>query len=145
MDEDLNNLPANAADAAPADRFRAAAERALREVAPQEYYLHTQPGTGGSDPLGGLSAEERACLSEALLAAAAAGGRSHEEILGEAGIDNLDPGDPSPLDLAALAQALQHDHPEALAAAAHRLQDRPALLFALLGKRVLMQMLNSPG
>src|SRR5438477_125327 len=144
MNEAVNNLPDGAPEEPAADRFRAAAEQALRQVPPREYYLHTQPGAGGKDPFGGLSAEERARLGEALLEAATAAGFSHEEIFHEAGIDRPDPADPSPLDIAALAQWLQRDHSEALAAVAAQLQDTPGLLFSLLGQKVLMRMLNSP-
>jgi len=40
--------------AAPAEQFGREAYNSVRQVDPQEYYQHTQPGIGGTDPFGSL-------------------------------------------------------------------------------------------
>ena len=56
-----------AVGSAPPDQFGRAAYNAMRQLDPQEYYNHTQPGVGGTDPFGALGGGQRTGLVQTLL------------------------------------------------------------------------------
>jgi hypothetical protein len=124
--------------AAPPDRFNTAAQNAMRDLDPDEYYNHTQPGIGGTDPLGALQPQQRSGLAQSLLGALMGAGLGRNDIGQGAGIQNLDPSRMSPQDLAALAQYAQRTHPEALGQVAQENRDDPNLLESLLGNKAVL-------
>ena len=126
--------------AAPREQVYGAAAQAVSQMDPQEYYNHTQPGVGGTDPLGMLGQGQRAGLAQSLLGALMGRGLGQSQIGQQTGLSNLDPNHMSPQDLAALAQYMQRQHPEALADAASQHQQDPGLLESLLGNKALLMM-----
>ena len=111
---------------APPERFGRASYDAMRQVDPREYYEHTQPGVGGTDPFG------------ALLDVLLNRGIDRRQIMQGAGVRDLDPERMSPQDLAALAQWAQQHHPQAFGYAAAQYQQQPDILSSLLGNKALM-------
>ena len=126
--------------AAPREHVYGAAAQAVSQIDPQDYYNHTQPGIGGTDPFGALGQGQRAGLAQSLLGALLGRGLGQSQIGQQAGLSNLDPSRMSPQDLAALAQYAQRQHPEALADAASQHQQDPGLLESLLGNKALLMM-----
>jgi hypothetical protein len=124
--------------AAPPERFGRATSEAVRGVDPQEYYRHTQPGVDGTDPLGTLQPERRAGLVQTLLGELVRRGLGQPEIRRGAGVRTLDPQRMSPEEVAALAQWIQREHPEAFGRVSAQYKDEPDLLSSLLGNKALM-------
>ena len=124
--------------AAPPERFGRATYEAIRQVDPQEYYRHTQPGVDGTDPFGALQPDRRAGLAQTLLGELFRRGLGQQEISRGAGLRTLDPQSMSPADVAALAQWVQRDQPKAYGRVAAQYQDQPDLLSSLLGNKALM-------
>jgi hypothetical protein len=124
--------------AAPRETFQGAATQAVRQLNPQEYYDHTQPGVGDTDPLGGLETGQRAGLAQSLIGALLGQGLGQSEISRAAGLSNMDPQAITPHELAGLAQYMQREQPDALAQAAADNQNEPGLLESLLGNKGLM-------
>jgi hypothetical protein len=124
--------------AAPPERFGRATTEAIRQVEPQEYYRHTQPGVDGTDPLGALQPERRAGLVQTLLGELARRGLGQREVGRDAALRTLDPQRMSSEDVAALAQWIQREHPEAFGRVAAQYKDEPDLLSSLLGNKALM-------
>jgi len=131
--------------AAPPDRFGRSTVEAVRQIDPQDYYRHTQPGVDGTDPLGTLPSPQRSGLAESLLGALLGGGLGQQDIMRNTGIRNLDPNRMSPDELAALAQWTQQNRPDAFGQVAQQYRDQPDLLSSLLGNKVLMAALMGIG
>ena len=126
--------------AAPPDRFGRAAYNAVRDADPQEYYQHTQPGVGGTDPFGALPGGQRQGLIGSLLNNLLNRGVGQEDIRQGTGLNTLDPSRMSPNDMAALAQWAQQNHPQSFGYTAAQYRDKPDLLQSLLGNKALMAM-----
>jgi hypothetical protein len=126
--------------AAPPDRFGRAAYNAARDVDPQEYYQHTQPGVGGTDPFGALQGDQRTGLLGSLLSNLFNRGVGEQDIRQGTGLSNLDPSRMSSEDAARLAQWSQRNHPQAFGYTAEQYRDKPDLLQSLLGNKALMAM-----
>jgi hypothetical protein len=67
---------------APPEQFGQAVTSAIQQVPQQEYYAHTQPGVGGTDPFGALQPQQSSgligsLLGKALMMTAAALGASY--------------------------------------------------------------------
>lgn len=124
--------------AAPRDQFSRAISEASREIDPDDYYRHTQPGVDGTDPLGGLTSAARGGLASSLLGALLGSGASQSEVGRVMGNAPLDPNRMTPDQLAQLAQYAQRNHPDALARVAAENQDNPGLLEGLLGNKWLL-------
>ena len=124
--------------AAPPERFGRASYDAVRQVDPREYYEHTQPGVGGTDPFGSLRPQQRSGLAGALLDVLLNRGIDRRQIMQGAGVRDLDPERMSPHDLAALAQWAQQHHPQAFGYAAAQYRQEPDILSSLLGNKALM-------
>jgi hypothetical protein len=125
---------------APPERFGRAAYNAMRQVDPREYYEHTQPGFGGTDPFGALAPQQRSGLAETLLGMLFNRGLGQQQIMQGAGLGTLDPNRMSPQDLASLTQWTQQNHPQAFGYTAAQYQQQPDILGSLLGNKALMMM-----
>jgi hypothetical protein len=125
---------------APPDRFGRAAYNAARDADPQEYYQHTQPGVGGTDPFGALTGGRSQGLIGSLLGNLFNRGVGEQDIRQGTGLNTLDPNRMSPSDMAALAQWTQRNHPQAFGYTAAQYRDQPDLLQSLLGNKALMAM-----
>ena len=125
---------------APPDRFGREAYNSVRNMDPQEYYQHTQPGVGGTDPFGSLSGDQRGGLLGSLLGNLFNRGVNEQEIRQGTGVGTLDPSRMSPAEAAALAQWAQRNHPQAFGYTASQYRDQPDLLQSLLGNKALMAM-----
>lgn len=123
---------------APPEQFGRAAYQAIRQVDPQEYYNHTQPGVGGTDPFGALPPQQRTGLAESLLGNLFNRGLSQQQVMQGAGVRSLDPSQMSPQDLAALTQWTQQNQPQAFGYTAAQYQRQPDILSSLLGNKALM-------
>jgi len=88
---------------APPEQFGRAAYDSVRQVDPRDYYQHTQPGVGGTDPFGSLQPQQRSSLAGSLLGALFKRGLGQQQVMQGAGVGTLDPNRMSPQDLAALA------------------------------------------
>jgi hypothetical protein len=126
--------------AAPPERFGRAAYKAVRQVDPREYYEHTQPGVGGTDPFGALGPDQRSGLAGTLLSNLLGRGLGQQDIMRGAGLGTLDPNRMSPNDLASLSQWAQQNQPQAFGYTAAQYQQQPDILSSLLGNKALMMM-----
>jgi hypothetical protein len=124
--------------AAPPEQFGRASYNAMRQVDPQDYYQHTQPGVGGTDPFGALQPQQRSGLAESLLGNLFRRGVDQQQVMRGAGMQNIDPNRMSPQELAALAQWAQQNHPQAFGYTAAQHQQQPDILSSLLGNKALM-------
>jgi hypothetical protein len=123
---------------APPDQFGQAVANSIQQVPPQEYYQHTQPGVGGTDPFGSLQPQQRSGLMGSLLGSLFNRGVDQQQIMQGAGINSLDPNQMSPQQMAAVAQWAQQNHPQAFGQTAAQYQQQPDLLSSLLGNKALM-------
>ena len=123
---------------APPNQFGQAVTQAIQQVPQQEYYAHTQPGVGGTDPFGALQPQQRGGLMGTLLGALFDRGLNQQQIMQGTGINTLDPNQMSPQQMAAVAQWAQQNHPQAFGSAAAQYQQQPDLLSSLLGNKALM-------
>ncbi len=126
--------------AAPPDRFGRAAYDSVRQVDPQEYYRHTQPGVDGTDPFGALPQNQRGGLIGSLLSNLFNRGLVQQDVMRGAGLGTLDPNRMSSAEIAALAQWAQRNQPQAFGYTAAQYRDQPDLLSSLLGNKALMMM-----
>lgn len=124
--------------AMPQQQFGQAAGQAFQQVNPQDYYNHTQPGAGGTNPLGSLSQPQQTSLAQTLLNALFNHGVDQQQIQQGAGINTLNPSQMSPQELATLAQWMQQNHPQALGQAAAQYQNQPDILSSLMGNKTLL-------
>ena len=131
--------------AAPRERFGRATYDAVRQVDPREYYEHTQPGVGGTDPFGMLPVQERQGLAQRLMGELFRRGLGQDEISRGAGVRSLDPDRMSPEELARVAQWTQREHPKAFGRVAAEYQDKPNVLQSLLGNKAVMLALAGIG
>jgi len=122
---------------APADKFGSAATQAIQQVSPDEYYQHSQPGVGGTDPFGAMSSEHRGGLLGSIMNALGSKGVSPQAAQQGSGVSSLDPSKMSSGDLAQMAQWLQKNHPEVLGQVAQQHQSNPSVLGSLLGNKAL--------
>jgi len=123
---------------APPEHVQEAATSAIQQVDSQEYAAHAQPGVGGTDPFGALSGAMRSGLAQNLLGSLFNRGVGQQQISQGAGVSTLDPSKMSPQDLAALAQWIKQNHPEAMGQVAQQYQQQPDILQSLLGNKALM-------
>jgi hypothetical protein len=123
---------------APPERFGRAAYDSVRQVDPQDYYQHSQPGVGGTDPFGSLQAEQRSGLAGSLLGALFNRGVDRQQVMQGAGVGTLDPDRMSSGDLASVSQWAQQNHPQAFGYTAAQYQREPGILSSLLGNKALM-------
>jgi hypothetical protein len=123
---------------APPEKFGRAAYDAIREVPPDEYYRHTQPGVDGTDPLGELDRNKRTQLAQSLLIELHRRGLSDAEIMQGAGVRTLDPNRMSTQELAALAQWAQREQPKSFGRVAAQHQNEPDVLSGLFGNKALL-------
>jgi hypothetical protein len=126
--------------AAPPDRFGRSAYDAVRDMDPREYYEHTQPGVGGTDPFGALPRDQSQGLIGTLLQNLFGRGVGEQDIRQGTGLSTFDPNRMSPEDMARLAQWAQRNHPQAFGYTAAQYRDKPDLLQSLLGNKALMAM-----
>ena len=131
--------------AAPRERFGRATYDAIRQVDPDDYYRHTQPGIDGTDPFGSLQRGRRSGLVQSMLGELFRRGMGRDEISRSAGLRNLDPDNMSPAEAAMLAQWIQRNHPQAFGRVAAQYQDQPDILQSLLGNKALMLALGGIG
>ncbi len=130
---------------APPERFGRATYDAIRQVDPREYYEHTQPGVGGTDPFGLLPSNQRSGLAQSMLGELFRRGLGQQDIARGAGVQQLDPSQMSPQELAALAQWTHQNQPKAFGRVAAQHQNEPDVLSSLLGNRALQALLGSMG
>jgi len=130
---------------APRERFGRSVYDGIRQVDPQDYYNHTQPGIGGTDPFGQLQSQERQGLAERMLGELFRRGRGQQDVMQGAGLRNLDPGSMSPAELAQLMQWTQRNDPKAFGRVAAEYQDKPNILESLLGNKGMMLALAGLG
>ncbi len=123
---------------APPERFGRATYDAIRQVDPREYYEHTQPGVGGTDPFGMLPTDRRSNLAQSLLGELARRGLGQQDIARNVGLRQVDPSQMSPQELAALAQWAQQNQPKAFGRVAAQHQQEPDVLSSLLGNKALL-------
>jgi hypothetical protein len=143
------------------DAFQQHATNALTQVDPQEYQNHITPGTGGTNPLGGLGKGILGSLAGSLvgnmlgnqmgggmgslagsLAGSVMGGQMAQGGIGGLasmlGLNHTDPQQMDANDVAKLAAHAQQNNPGALAATAAQYQNQPDVLHSLLGNKGLM-------
>jgi hypothetical protein len=132
---------------APPERFGRATYDSIRQVDPQEYYRHTQPGTDGTDPLGDLPPPQRTSLVQSVLGELFRRGLGRQEISRGARVPeaDLDPSRMSPQELASLLQWAQREHPKAFGRVAAQHKDNPDLIERLLGNKALMMTVAAVG
>jgi hypothetical protein len=130
---------------APPEKFGRAAFDSVRKVDPRDYYEHTQPGVGGTDPFGSLGGGLLGQVAGSLLGNLFNRGLDQQQVMRDAGVQQLDPNRMSPGDLAQLAQWAQRNHPQAFGYTASQYQNQPNVLQALLGNKALMGMLTQLG
>ena len=131
--------------AAPPEQFGRATYNAIRQVDPQEYAQHAQPGVNGTDPFGALASNQRTDLAQSLISTLLGRGVPPQQVQQGAGLPTLDPGRMSPQDLAALAQWTQQNHPKAFGYVAAQHQDQPDVISSLLGNKALMLLVAGLG
>jgi hypothetical protein len=124
--------------AAPAEQFGRAAYNSARQIDPQDYYQHSQPGVGGTDPFGSLQPQQRSGLAGSLLGSLFNRGVDQQQVMQGTGLGTLDPNQMSPQDLASLSQWTHQNHPQALGYTAAQYQQEPGILSSLLGNKALM-------
>ncbi len=133
---------------APQGQFGQQAYQAIQQVPPQEYFQHTQPGVGGTDPFGALMPQQRSGLAQSLIGALMGQGVGQPQIgqiIGMGGgmagnQGSFNPSQMSPQQMAALAQYMQQNHPQALGQVAQQYQSQPDVLHSLLGNKALMML-----
>jgi len=130
---------------APPDRFGRAAYQSMRQLDPQDYYRHTQPGVDGTDPFGALGGNQRSGLIQTLLSNLFNRGVNQDQLMRGAGLGTLDPNRMSPAEMAALAQWAQQNQPKAFGRVAAQHQNEPDVLSSLLGNRALQALLGNMG
>ena len=123
---------------APQGQFGQAVTQAIQQVPQQEYYQHTQPGVGGTDPFGQLQPQQRSGLIGSLLGAVFDRGVNQQQVMQGTGLNTLDPNQMSPQQMASVAQWVQQNHPQAFGTAAAQYQQQPDMLSSLLGNKALM-------
>ena len=113
--------------------------QSAQEVDPQEYADHVTPGVNNTDPLGQLKGGALASIAAVLLnnlKQAGSGAGSHPSKI--PGLQNTDPNDMDPDDVAAVAKYTQQNHPDAFGKAAAEIgQQQPGLLHSMLGKSAM--------
>src|SRR5829696_2992426 len=82
--------------AAPPERFGRATYESVRQLDPQEYYRHTQPGVDGTDPFGAIPRSQSGGLIGSLLSNLLNRGLGQQDIMRGAGLSSLDPNRMSP-------------------------------------------------
>ena len=122
----------------PQGQFGQAVTQAMQQVPQQEYYQHSQPGVGGTDPFGQLQPQQRGGLASSLIGALTGGGLNPQQIMQGAGVSTLDPQQMSPGELAQLSQWTQQNQPQAFGPVAQQYQQQPDILHSLLGNKALM-------
>jgi len=130
---------------APPDRFGSVAYEAVRQVDPQDYYRHIQPGVDGTDPLGALPRRQRTDVARNLISQLMGSGVGRNQIRQGAGIPTTDVRRLSPQELASLLQWTQQNRPDALGQVAAQYQNQPDILSSLLGNRALMGLVTGLG
>jgi hypothetical protein len=130
---------------APPGNFRNAVNGAMRQMDPDEYYRHSQPGIDGTDPFGRMQEPERQGLAERLLGSLFGRGVGEEEIARNTGVRTLDPRRMSPDELASVTQWTQRNHPDAFGDVAEQYRDKPNMLESLLGNRAVQMALIGLG
>lgn len=123
---------------APANQFGQAAVQAMQQVPQQDYYNHTQPGVGGTDPFGQLQPQQRGGIASAIIGALTGGGLSQQQIMQGAGLNALNPNQMSAGELAQLSQWTHQNQPQAFGPVAQQYQQQPDILHSLLGNKALM-------
>jgi len=126
------------AGSAPQQQFGQAVVNSLQQVPQQEYYQHTQPGVGGTDPFGALSQQQRGGLAGALIGALTNMGVGQQQIMQGAGVNTVNPNQMSPTEMAQMAQWTRQNHPGAFGQVAQQYQQQPGILGSLLGNKALM-------
>jgi hypothetical protein len=129
----------------PPEQFAQVAGQAFQQVHPQDYYEHSQPGIGGTDPFGSLPQEHQSGLAQTLLGSLFNRGVNQDQVQQGTGISNLDPSQMSPQELAALAQWMHQNHPQALGEAAAQYQGQPDILSRLMGNKALLALAATVG
>jgi len=119
-------------------QFAQSASQAFRQVQSQDYYDHTQPGVGGTDPFGSLPPPQQSGLAQNLLNALFNRGVPRQKVMQSTGLNTLDPNQMSPAQIASLAQWIHQNHPEALGQVAAQYQQQPDILSRLMGNKGLM-------
>ena len=130
---------------APPDQFGRAVYGSIRQVDPQEYYQHIQPGVGGTDPLGALPQPQRASLAQSLFNVLSQRGYDPNDVAYQVGARTTDPYNMSPNDLASLLQWTHQNQPQAFGYVASQYQNQPDILSSLLGNQALMSALGAIG
>jgi len=122
----------------PPPRFAQASEQALQQVSSQDYYDHTQPGVGGTNPFGDMQPAQRTGIAETLLGMLSGRGITQQQVGQQTGLGPVDPRNMSPEQLAALAQWMHQNHPDVLAQAATQYQSQPDVISRLMGNKALL-------
>ena len=123
---------------APPERFGRSVYDSVRQADPREYYEHTQPGYGGTDPFGSLQPQQRGGLAQSMIGELMRRGLGMDQIMGGAGLRTNDPYGMDANDLASLSQWTQQNHPQAFGRVAAQYQQEPGMLQSLLGNKALM-------
>ena len=100
---------------------------------------------GGTDPFGSLPTDRRAGLAQSLLGELSRRGLGQPDIARGAGVQQFDPSQMSPRELAALAQWMQQQQPKAFGRVAAQHQREPDVLSSLLGNGALQTLLGGLG
>jgi hypothetical protein len=122
----------------PPEQFAQAAHQAFQQMDPQEYANHAQLGGGGANPFGNLPQPQQSGIAQTLLSTLFGRGVNQQQVQQGAGLSTLNPSQMSPQELAALAQWMQQNHPQALGQAAAQFQSQPDILSSLMGNKGLM-------
>ena len=130
---------------APPEKFGRATYDAIRQMDPNEYAQHVQPGVGGTDPLGSLPPQQRTGLAQSLLGELTRRGIGLGNLTQSAGIGSLDPNNMSAQDMANMLQWTQQNEPKAFGRVAAQYQDQPNILQSLLGNKALMMAAGAIG
>ncbi len=117
----------------PPDQFQQATTQAVQQVDPQQYQNHLQ-----SQPIANLPQNQQSSLAQTLLSTLLNRGVSQQRLSQQTGVQNFDPRQMTPQQIASVLQYAQQNHPQALGQVATQYQNQPDVLHSILGNKALL-------
>ncbi len=133
LNEQQRNQWNSTVGSAPPSQFAQAATQAAQQVDPQEYQQHLQ-----SQPIANLPQPQQASLAQTLMSELSSQGVNQQRLAQNTGVQNLDPSQMSPQQIAAVLQYVQQNHPQVLGNVATQYQNQPDVLHSILGNKALI-------
>ncbi len=117
----------------PPEQFRQAVSNAVQQVPANEYQNHMQ-----QQPIANLAPQQQSSLAQTLISALTNRGVSQQQLSQSTGVQNFDPSQMTPQQIAAVLQYAQQNHPQALGHVATQYQNQPDVLHSILGNKALL-------